>query len=66
MPAEAGPLFRGQACPPYGYCYITGQACGVAAAMAARAGASPRDVDVRDLQRRLVDLGGYLPNSSSQ
>ena len=47
-------------------CYITGQACGAAAAMAARAGASPRDVDVRQLQRRLVKLGGFLPNAPRQ
>lgn len=34
-------------------CYITGQAAGVAAAMAARAGTSTRHINVRDLQGRL-------------
>lgn len=44
-------------------CYITGQAAGVAAAMAADTGKSTRRIDVSSLQRRLVKLGGYLPNS---
>jgi hypothetical protein len=53
-------------------CFITGQAAGVAAALAA--GASGRDarttrqvdtreVDVADLQRRLQALGAFLPNA---
>jgi hypothetical protein len=44
-------------------CFITGQAAGVAAAMAAAQGKSPHVVDVKDLQRRLKLLGGYLPNA---
>lgn len=51
-------------------CYITGQAAGVAAAMAAsvktdeQAGEGDvRAVDVAELQRRLLAMGGYLPNS---
>ena len=44
-------------------CFITGQAAGVAAAMAAAGGISPHAVDVQDLQRRLKAFGGYLPNA---
>jgi hypothetical protein len=44
-------------------CFITGQAAGVAASMAAQRGSGTRDVDVKDLQRRLRELGGYLPNA---
>jgi len=46
-------------------CYITGQAAGVAAAMAADAGgeADARAVHVKALQRRLVALGACLPNA---
>jgi hypothetical protein len=43
-------------------CYITGQAAGVAAALAAAADGGTRGVDVGEVQRRLVALGGYLPN----
>jgi hypothetical protein len=43
-------------------CYITGQAAGVAAAMAARAGTDIRGIDIRDLQMRLKCMGAYLPN----
>jgi len=40
-------------------CYITGQACGMAAALAKE---EVRDVDIRVLQKKLVDMGAYLPN----
>lgn len=43
-------------------CYITGQAAGVAAAMASKAGTDTRDIDVKDLQTKLKALGAYLPN----
>ena len=43
-------------------CFITGQAAGLAAAMAARAGTGTRGVDVKALQGRLKEMGGYLPN----
>jgi len=43
-------------------CYITGQAAGVAAALAALNDTGTREIDIRDLQRRLKNLGGYLPN----
>jgi len=46
-------------------CYITGQAAGMAAAMAAEAGCSTRGVDVRELQKRLKGMGGFLPNSGA-
>ena len=43
-------------------CYITGQAVGVAAAIASEADGAVRDVDVRRLQRQLRSLGAFLPN----
>ena len=43
-------------------CYITGQAAGVAAAMAVQTGTDSRGIDVRDLQTRLNAMGAYLPN----
>ena len=44
-------------------CFITGQAVGVAAAMAAAGQKEPRAIDVKDLQGRLKNLGAYLPNA---
>ena len=44
-------------------CFITGQAAGVAAAMVAQKSTSSHQVDVKDLQARLKQLGGYLPNA---
>ena len=41
-------------------CWLTGQAAGVAAALAASAGISPREVDVRTIQRELLRQGAYL------
>ncbi|MCC6354994.1 MAG: FAD-dependent oxidoreductase [Verrucomicrobiae bacterium] len=43
-------------------CFITGQAAGVAAAIAASGGRDPRAIDVADLRRRLRELGAYLPS----
>jgi hypothetical protein len=43
-------------------CYITGQAAGMAAALAVEKCKPPRDLDVRDLQSRLASAGAYLPN----
>jgi len=43
-------------------CYITGQAAGLAAAMAAQGGTGTRGVDVTRLQARLRAMGAYLPN----
>jgi hypothetical protein len=43
-------------------CFITGQAIGVAAAICAQQGCDTRGVPVGELQRRLKDLGAYLPN----
>jgi len=42
-------------------CFIMGQAAGLGAALAARAGVPPRGVDVAALQTRLKALGAYLP-----
>lgn len=43
--------------------FITGQAAGVAAAMAAQQAKAPRRLEVKDLQQRLKAVGGYLPNA---
>jgi hypothetical protein len=44
-------------------CFITGQAAGVAAALAAGQGADVRAVAVAELRQRLKSLGAYLPNA---
>ena len=44
-------------------CYITGQAAGVAASMAADGGTSVHAVDVKGLQAKLRAYGAYLPNA---
>lgn len=44
-------------------CWMTGQAAGVAAAMAANADQQPRQVRVRDVQRELLRQGTYLSPS---
>jgi hypothetical protein len=41
-------------------CWLTGQAAGVAAALAASAGTRPRDVAVSAIQRELLCQGAYL------
>jgi hypothetical protein len=41
-------------------CWLTGQAAGVAAALAASAGRLPRDVPVSAIQRELLHQGAYL------
>ena len=46
-------------------CWITGQAAGVGAALAARAGVAPRKVDVSELQRELVKQGVFLRANQS-
>ncbi|HPD14857.1 MAG TPA: FAD-dependent oxidoreductase [Planctomycetota bacterium] len=43
-------------------CFITGQAAGVAAALAVEKGTDTRGVPVSELQARLKKLGAYLPN----
>jgi hypothetical protein len=43
-------------------CFITGQAVGAAAAICAKQGCDTRGVPVAELQRRLKELGAYLPN----
>lgn len=44
-------------------CYITGQAAGVAAAMAVEKRTDTRGIDVRELQARLKAVGAYLPHA---
>jgi hypothetical protein len=41
-------------------CWMTGQAAGVAAALAAATGTRPRDLDARTIQRELLRQGVYL------
>jgi len=41
-------------------CMVTGHAAGVAAALAAKSGARPRDVPTADLQKTLREQGAYL------
>jgi hypothetical protein len=41
-------------------CWLTGQAAGAAAAMAADAGVTPREIDAGDLRRELGRQGVYL------
>lgn len=43
-------------------CYITGQAAGVAAALAVEGDTSTRGISVGELQTRLRSMGAYLPN----
>lgn len=43
-------------------CYVTGQAAGFAAAMAAGGAGDVHAIDVARLQRKLADFGAYLPN----
>jgi hypothetical protein len=44
-------------------CWMTGQAAGVAGALAAGVGVSPRQLDVRLIQRELLKQGAYLSPS---
>jgi hypothetical protein len=46
-------------------CWLTGQAAGTAAAIAADAGVQPRDVDVRQLQRSLLAQGVPLRHAQA-
>ena len=47
-------------------CYITGQAAGVAAALAAERKTSIHAVEIQELQHRLLKLGAYLPHAKHQ
>lgn len=44
-------------------CFITGQAAGASAALAAKMRTTTRGVDVKQLQQCLKDLGAFLPNA---
>jgi hypothetical protein len=44
-------------------CFITGQAAGAAAALAAAKQTSTRGIDVKQLQQRLKKMGAFLPNA---
>ncbi len=44
-------------------CYITGQAGGLAAALAAQGSGDTREVDIAELQQKLRAMGGYLPEA---
>jgi hypothetical protein len=41
-------------------CWLTGQAAGVAAALAAARGVKPKDLDAAAVQRELLRQGAYL------
>ena len=43
-------------------CYLTGQAAGMAAALAVAGAGDVHRVDVKTLQGKLKDFGAYLPN----
>jgi 2-polyprenyl-6-methoxyphenol hydroxylase-like FAD-dependent oxidoreductase len=45
-------------------CWITGQAAGVAAALAVAQGVQPRDVDIQSLQKALLEQGVFLRPST--
>ncbi len=44
-------------------CFITGQAAGIAAAIAAQKSLSTHKMDMKELQGRLKSFGAYLPNA---
>jgi len=44
-------------------CFITGQAAGAAAALAAAKQTSTRGIDVKELQQQLKKMGAFLPNA---
>jgi ribulose 1,5-bisphosphate synthetase/thiazole synthase len=44
-------------------CYITGQAAGMAAALAVEHNTTTRGFAVKELQQRLLSMGAYLPNA---
>jgi len=46
-------------------CFITGQAAGVASAIAVEKGTATRGIAVSELQRRLKKMGAFLPNCQS-
>jgi hypothetical protein len=46
-------------------CWLTGQAAGVAAALAVQAGVEPRAVDVRAVQRALLRQGAWLNETTA-
>ena len=45
-------------------CFITGQAAGVAAAIASETDGKVRNVNLSKLFKGLIDLGAYLPNAN--
>ena len=47
-------------------CYITGQAAGMAAAIAATLGTDTRGVPVPTLLEKLQGIGAFLPNFTPQ
>ena len=47
-------------------CWVTGQAAGVAAAIAVNRGIAPRAVDIAELQRELKRQGAYVRDSTTE
>jgi hypothetical protein len=48
------------------HCHVMGQAAGTAAAMSLSAGARPADINVPQLQKRLVDAGVLIDLSRAE
>jgi ribulose 1,5-bisphosphate synthetase/thiazole synthase len=44
-------------------CYITGQAAGTAASEAVKSKTNVNNIDIKQLQNKLKEIGAYLPNS---
>ncbi len=49
-----------------GGCFVMGQAAGTAAVLATRQDKSVQDIDVKELQRRLVEQGAFLGRGDAQ
>jgi hypothetical protein len=49
-----------------GACFVMGQAAGTAAVLASRHDKSVHDIDVKELQRRLVEQGAFLGRGDAQ
>ena len=47
-------------------CFITGQAVGVAAALSIDKGWQVKEIDIKELQRRLKAIGAFLPNFTEE
>jgi hypothetical protein len=44
-------------------CFITGMAAGTATALASNCNKGLRELDIKELQKSLINQGAFLPNS---